>query len=93
MTSLNSMFRRLDRVAASGQEPPGERPVVLVLAPPGLSSHEADRLRELVGLTRRKPAEEAELNDLLRRAPEVEARLEGARSALLLYVSERELRL
>jgi hypothetical protein len=84
MTSLNTMFRRLDRLAVAGQEPT----VVVALCPPGLSSDERGRLRELIGLTRRSAAESAELDGLLQRAPEVEAALDGSRCATLLYASD-----
>lgn len=90
MTSLNTMFRRLDRVAAASSQEPT---VIVALCPPALSPDERGRLRELIGLTRRSAAETAELDGLLRRAPEVAARLDGSRCALLLYASPRELRL
>jgi hypothetical protein len=82
---------RLDRLGAD--KPTGERPVVLVLAPAAFTADEADRLRVLVGLTRRSAAEQAETAQLLRRAPEIESELKDTRSALLVYASERELKL
>lgn len=83
------MTRRLDRIAVSGEGPA----VIAMLPPPGLSADEADRLQGLLGSTRRAPAEMAELNGLLRRAPDVAAALGGALYATVLWLSQREMRL
>jgi hypothetical protein len=82
---------RLDRLGA--ERLPGGPGVMLMVPTEALMPTEADRLRELLNLARKSPAETAELDDLLRRAPEIEARLEGSRSCHLIYMSERESRL
>lgn len=90
MTSLSAMTRRLDRAAAAGSQ---EQTVIAIPPPPSLTSDEADRLRDLLGTSRRAPAETSELDGLLRRAPDVAAALGGALYATVLWLSEREMRL